>query len=143
MRCPSASLRRLAIFAVLCCAAAVPLGAMAVDTRPRGLVVDNVDAGGPAEKAGIAVNDVITAVEGAPLESARDIVLALAHHKPGDQMVLTIEKGKTGAPADVTLTLGANPDDAARPWMGLSVLVLFLVVPEGQPQAPQPPAYST
>jgi len=124
--------------------AAVPLGAASVDSTPRGLLVDKVDAGGPAEKAGIVVNDVITAVEGVALESPKDIIVALSRHKPGDQMVLTIRAVKETTTTDVTLTLGASPEDATRPYMGLSVLALYLLVPEGQgPSRAGLPAQST
>jgi S1-C subfamily serine protease len=144
MRYHVSNIRQAILLVALCCSAVLPLGAATVDTRPKGLLVDKVDAGGPAEKAGIVVNDVLTSVDGSALETVTDIMAALSHHKPGDSLRLTIRKADGSAGADVTLVLGASPDDSSRPYMGLSIFSVFLLVPEGQgrPKTVQPPTPS-
>jgi len=95
----------------------------------KGALVTTVDANGPAANAGIAANDVITAIDGAPLLSLLQLAAFLVSHAPGDTLKVTIARAADGALVDVPLTLGADRGDASRPYMGLSVLVWVNVVP--------------
>ena len=66
---------------------------------------------GPAAKAGLAVNDIITRIGDQPVTSPVDLTKAVASHKPGDKVHLdVIHKGK---PAGIDVTLGTKPDDLA------------------------------
>jgi len=139
-----AFLRRALCAAAFFAAVGLPLGATTVDARPPGLLVDRVEANGPADQAGIVVRDVITAVEGAPLTKIEDIMVALARHKPGDRMTISIRRAASGDVVNVSLRLGASPADATKPYMGLSVLAVYVLVPEGAlPAAPSPEAPTT
>ena len=110
-----------------------PAQTLLTDETPRGAVVDTVTPDGPAAKAGISAHDIIVAIEGTPVQSMKQIIDDLARHKPGDTMELTLARASDGARTEVTMTLGANPRDASRPYMGLSVIVFMLLVPEGEP----------
>jgi serine protease Do len=58
-----------------------------VSTQPRrgaGIIVRDVIPGGPAEQAGVAVGDVITVLDGIPLDSATTLTNVLDRHYPGD-----------------------------------------------------------
>lgn len=117
-----------------------PDPAPAPGDKAPGLVIDAVSPGGPAEKAGLAAHDVITAIEGTSIHSVPQIVEALARHKPGDTMEVTVITASGGAEKKVTMTLGVSPVSSTQPYMGLTIaLGSVLLVPEGQaPQTPKP-----
>ncbi|HYX87385.1 MAG TPA: PDZ domain-containing protein [Gaiellales bacterium] len=54
-----------------------------------GALVEYVDPHDPAAEAGVKAGDVITAVDGTPVRSARDLVRATAGLKPGDAATYT------------------------------------------------------
>ena len=62
-----------------------------VSTQPRrgGIVVRDVMLGGPAAQAGIAIGDVLTVLDGAPLDLATTLTYVLDRHYPGDVVDLT------------------------------------------------------
>jgi S1-C subfamily serine protease len=97
--------------------------AMNLPTTQHGALVASVAAGGPAAAAGLRAGnsqitidgqqvtvggDVITAIEGRPVNSSDDLILQLMRYfKVGDQVKLTvIRDGKT---ISVTVTLAARP----------------------------------
>jgi len=128
----------LAFTSTLCFAQNAPGSTILTDKVQNGAIVDEVTADGPAAKAGISAHDVITDVEGTALQSLNQIAKALARHKPGDTMELTVARASDGAVTEVTMTLGANPGDASRAYMGLTLTgyMFFLVRPEdGTPPA--------
>ncbi len=51
-----------------------------------GVAVASVEAGGPAEKAGIKIDDVITKLNNEQLTSVRVLVSAIANNAPGDKV---------------------------------------------------------
>jgi 2-alkenal reductase len=86
-----------------------------------GAYVLYVTPGGPADQAGIrggsdptnveglrAGGDVITAIDGQPIDTFDELLSYLTTHKsPGDTAVLTVLRD--GQPMDVTVTLGSRP----------------------------------
>lgn len=63
-----------------------------VSTQQRtgpGIIVRDVMRGGPADQAGIAIGDVITAIDGTSLDSATTLTYVLDRHYPGDVVNLT------------------------------------------------------
>ena len=75
-------------------------------TVTSGALVRSVQAGSPAESAGITIGSVITAINGAAVDSSTALGKALHVFKPGDQVRVTwIDKGTTRN-ATVTLTTG-------------------------------------
>jgi putative serine protease PepD len=69
-------------------------------------VVHTVTSGGPAAKAGIKDGDVITAIDGSSTEGADAVIAAIRSHQPGQQVVVTIQRG--GSTKTVTATLTAQ-----------------------------------
>ena len=85
----------------------------------QGLLIEDVDQGGPAARAGLrggdrvviagmrrvkVGGDVVTAVNGQPIASQLDMAVALDKDRPGDTVTLEIYRG--GQKMDVPLTLG-------------------------------------
>ena len=69
-----------------------------------GVTVAQVTAGGPAASAGLKAGDVITKFDGVATKDQNALVAAIAAHKPGDQIKVTLKSGST-----VTVTLGTQP----------------------------------
>jgi serine protease Do len=63
-----------------------------VGSQPRragGIIVRDVMSGGPADRAGVAIGDVLTVLDGASLDSATTLTSVLDRHYPGDVVDLT------------------------------------------------------
>ena len=54
-----------------------------------GVVIREALRGGPAEAAGLVDGDVLTSIDGAPLDSATALTQILDRHYPGDVIDLT------------------------------------------------------
>lgn len=73
----------------------------------QGIAIHALAPQGPAAKAGLAVNDIITRINDRPLGSPADLTKAMAAQKPGDSVHLSlIQKGK---PAEYDVILDARP----------------------------------
>ena len=70
----------------------------------RGALVNSVEAGGPAEKAGVKRGDVIVAIDGMPVSDSNTLRNHVAEHKPGVEMKLTVVRN--GREESLTATLG-------------------------------------
>jgi S1-C subfamily serine protease len=64
-------------------------------------------AGSPAEKAGLAAGDIITAVNGTNLDATHTLDLLLGQLTPGQQVTLSVLRN--GQTSSVTVTLGTRP----------------------------------
>jgi serine protease Do len=80
--------------------------------RPHGALVEDVESGSPAEKAGIKPGDVIVAVDGQDVPHSEDLPRAIAVHKPGTHVKLTVLHEKQRHDIDVALI--ALNDDGER-----------------------------
>ena len=60
-------------------------------------------SGGPADKAGIQVGDVITKIDGQAIDGVDGLVAATRLHKVGDVVSVTYERGGTGKTVKMTL----------------------------------------
>jgi putative serine protease PepD len=72
-----------------------------------GALVQSVAAGNGAAATGLRVGDVITAVDGAVVSGPNALVAAIAAHRPGEKLALTVHRGTR------TLTLTATLRPAA------------------------------
>lgn len=59
----------------------------------RGLVVSHVAPGGPGERAGVQVFDMVVRVDGGPVDTVGAIRRRLSAFRPGDEATLTILRG--------------------------------------------------
>src|SRR5580658_2869722 len=69
-----------------------------------GVLVQEVQSGGPADKAGLKAGDIITAIDGRSIKDGDDLVNEIAGRRPGS----TVRLGyiRDGKPADTTVTVG-------------------------------------
>jgi len=70
----------------------------------NGVLVQEVQPGGPAEKAGIKPGDIVTAIDGRAIKDGDDLVNEIASRRPGS----TVRLGylRDGKQADTTVTIG-------------------------------------
>jgi putative serine protease PepD len=73
----------------------------------RGLFVQAVAPGGPAEAAGLKVGDVITAIDGQPTVGPDSIFLITVGKKAGDQV--SVDYVRDGNKSQTNVTLAAQP----------------------------------
>ena len=77
----------------------------------EGVIVRALVPDGPAAKAGLVINDVITRVAGKAVGSPQDISEQITAHKPGDSVDLDlIHKGKA---TQLKINLGSKPEELA------------------------------
>jgi serine protease Do len=82
--------------------------------RPTGALVQNVEAGGPAEKAGIEEGDIITRVDGKVVERSNDLPRLIGGTKPGTKS--TLQVFRRGQTRDITVAVvELEPDRPRRP----------------------------
>jgi serine protease Do len=70
----------------------------------NGVLVQEVQPGGPADKAGLRPGDIINTIDGRAIKDGEDLVNEIASRKPGS----TIRLGfmRDGKPSDTTVTIG-------------------------------------
>jgi putative serine protease PepD len=73
----------------------------------KGVSVSKVSGGGPAQKAGIKVGDVIEKVGSASVTSYDQLVSVLARYSPGQSLTLTVSRN--GQIKQIKVTLGNRP----------------------------------
>jgi serine protease Do len=83
--------------------------------RPQGALVNSVEKGGPADKAGIEPSDVILKFNGRTVNSSADLPRIVAQTKPGSKA--TVQVWRKGSTRDITITVGELAEErvAARP----------------------------
>ncbi len=70
----------------------------------NGVLVQEVQAGGPAEKAGLKPGDIITTIDGRNIKDGDDLVNEIASRRPGSSIRLGFLRD--GKPQDTTVTVG-------------------------------------
>jgi S1-C subfamily serine protease len=72
-----------------------------------GVLLSGVREGSPAQKAGLAANDVIVRFDGIRVDNIYDYTFALRTRKPGQDVRITVKRG--GQDVDLVATLGRRP----------------------------------
>jgi putative serine protease PepD len=86
------------------------LGVSIGDAAGAGAVVQQVQSGSPAAKAGVAAGDVVTAVDGRSVADAASLTAAVGGHAPGDHV--TLRYTRNGSAHTVSVTLGTRPSSS-------------------------------
>ncbi|MCI0476505.1 MAG: PDZ domain-containing protein [Anaerolineales bacterium] len=79
-----------------------------------GARVEEVEKDSPADKAGLQVGDVITAVGSAKLDAKTALADVIKTYKPGDKIELAITRGAQTLKLTVELGAATDNKDAAR-----------------------------
>ena len=99
----------------------------------HGLVIEGVEPGSPAEKAGLKGGDVITSVNGQPVRNGNDLVNPIAQAPIGSKVKLTYIRDRAQKEATATVEdrtrvfpntagrMGDKPGEAAPAEFGLHV----------------------
>ncbi len=80
--------------------------------KAKGALVDHVENGTPAAKAGLKAGDVIQKINGDAVDNARELSRRIAGMKPGAKVELGYLRGGKGDTA--TVTLGSMPSDGTK-----------------------------
>ncbi|MEP7351938.1 MAG: Do family serine endopeptidase [Acidobacteriota bacterium] len=77
--------------------------------EPRGVMLSEVNAGGPAERAGLKQGDIVMEINGSKVRDTDDLRLRIANLKPNSSVKLTVLRD--GANRDFTVQLGSQPGE--------------------------------
>jgi Do/DeqQ family serine protease len=87
--------------------------AQALGTRhTQGAVIARVEPGSPAERAGLRTNDLVVAINGAPMRSGIELRNRVGLSRIGDDVELTVERG--GSERNVTVRIEKATTTAQR-----------------------------
>lgn len=75
--------------------------------KARGAMVISLEAGGPAEKAGLVLGDIITSWNGETVEGVRDLIRQIGPDSVGKTVALGILRG--GEARNLDVAVGARP----------------------------------
>lgn len=79
--------------------------------RPQGALVNSVEKGGPADKAGVEPGDVILRFDGKAVASSEDLPRIVGAIRPGTKVQMQIWRNKS--PRDLQVVVGEMQDDRA------------------------------
>lgn len=84
--------------------------ALGMPPGSQGVVIAKVTNGSPADDAGLATGDVITAVDGQTVQTAKDVQRIVKEHKPGDSIKMAVSRN--GRSNTITIAVGELPDQS-------------------------------
>jgi S1-C subfamily serine protease len=70
-------------------------------------------AGGPADRAGVQVGDVIRSVDGVKVPDYNELSTIVERYRPGDRIKIVVERD--GASRTLEVTLGTRPSSPSTP----------------------------
>jgi len=73
-----------------------------------GAIVSQLDPRGPSARAGLALGDVITSIDGRPVTSSNDVVQSVTGHRPNDAITLAVLRN--GQAHAVRVVAGPRPE---------------------------------
>jgi serine protease Do len=105
--------------------------------RPRGALVNAVEKGSPADKAGVEATDIILSFDGKPVESSSDLPRIVGSTRPGSSSALEVfRKGQTRK-LNITVAelqedriAASTPQERAKPQAAQPANRLGIVVSE-------------
>ena len=100
--------------------------------KPEGALVTSIEKGGPADKAGLQVGDVILSADRHAVVSSGDLPAAIALASPGDRLQLAVWRNGMARQIEATLAgvadkvaqVAAKDDTAPRGRLGLALRAL-------------------
>ncbi|MGE0875734.1 MAG: DegQ family serine endoprotease [Burkholderiales bacterium] len=77
--------------------------------KPRGALVNSVEKGSPADRAGVKASDIITRFDGKPVGSSSDLPRLVGSTRPGSKV--DMEVWRKGASKSLSITVGELRED--------------------------------
>jgi putative serine protease PepD len=68
-----------------------------------GVRLSSVTGNGPADRAGLRKDDVVTKIDGQRVSATEELIVAVRSHRPGDRVTLTYQRNGQLREAEVTL----------------------------------------
>jgi serine protease Do len=103
--------------------------------KPQGALINRIESGAPADKAGLEAGDVIIKIDGKPIEKSSDLPRLVGNTKPGTKSTLTVFR--RGAIKELSIVIAEMepekiakraPEPEEKPKAANSVQGLGLVV---------------
>jgi len=82
-----------------------------------GAIIVEVIPGSPAEQAGLAVGDLITAIDRTPIDARHPLSDVIGQYEPGDR--ITIHFWRAGKEETVRAVLAENPENRGTAYLGV------------------------
>ena len=79
--------------------------------KATGALVNSVEKGGPADKAGVESGDIITKVDGREVKNSSELPRIITVVRPGSKVTLTV--WRKGAARDIAVTVAEMKEEAA------------------------------
>jgi serine protease Do len=86
----------------------------------QGSIVTQIAKDAPAAAAGLKVQDVIRSIDGKPVKNTNELRTTIAHLRPETKITLGIVRD--GAPMDLPLVVGLQPEDMLAAFEGSSAV---------------------
>lgn len=94
-------------------------------TLPEGVgqavIIGLVTQDSPADQAGLKAADLITHVDGEPVDGPAELVERVQDKEPGDEITLTVYRAGAEEPIEITAVLGEHPDESGRAYLGVTI----------------------
>jgi hypothetical protein len=87
----------------------------------QGAIIRSVSEDSPAAEAGLQEGDVVTAVDGEPVEGPQELVAAVAERVPGDVVTLTVYRSDDEGEQEIEVTLAENPEAEGEAYLGVHI----------------------
>jgi S1-C subfamily serine protease len=103
----------------------------------QGAVIREVAEDSPAAAAGLSEGDVITEIDGEPVEGPQELVDAIADYAPGATITLTVYGPGDEEERQVEVTLAEHSEEAGKAYLGVSIGAYFRLWRSDEGVAPQ------
>lgn len=88
-------------------------------SKTQGAIVNSVEKGGPADKAGVEAGDVILKFDGKPVTTSNDLPRIVGASKPGARIAMQV--WRKGSTRELTVVVGEMPEEKTVARSGKSV----------------------
>jgi serine protease Do len=82
--------------------------------RKRGVIVTDVGPGGPAEKGGLKMGDILLAIDGVPVRTPRELELRVFRASEGDVLHLSVSRQEDDSAIAVDITVAERPESGDK-----------------------------
>jgi S1-C subfamily serine protease len=104
----------------------------------QAIIIGEVLPDTPAELAGLKIGDIISALDGEVVEGPDAFAEAIRSYQPGDQVTLTVYPKGADQPEEIQVTLGENPDEAGKGYLGVRITGFIKITTEKHEMPDEP-----